>query len=33
VWVAEMVDDRIKLLQSDTGEVVLSSSLAAAAAR
>jgi len=32
VWVAENVDDRIKLVQSDTGEVVLSSSLAAAGA-
>jgi hypothetical protein len=30
LWVAEHVDDRIKLQQSDVGEVVLSSSLAAA---
>ena len=29
-WVAEHVEDRIKLQQSDTGEVVLSSSLTAA---
>jgi hypothetical protein len=29
-WVAEHVEDRIKLQQSDTGEVVLSSSMAAA---
>jgi hypothetical protein len=30
-WVAENIDDLIKLQQSDVGEVVLSSSLAAAA--
>ena len=29
-WVAEHVEDRIKLQQSDVGEVVLASSLAAA---
>jgi uncharacterized protein YcbX len=28
-WVAEHIDDRVKLQQSDTGEVVLSSSLVA----
>jgi uncharacterized protein YcbX len=30
-WVAEHIDDRIKLQQSDTGEVVLSASPAAVA--
>jgi uncharacterized protein YcbX len=28
-WVAERIDDRVKLQRSDTGEVVLSSSLVA----
>jgi hypothetical protein len=31
-WVAEHIDDLVKLQRSDTGEVVLSSSMAAASA-